>query len=88
MMKIEKLRNGRVRARGTLDLITGDLEVRIEGPKDAWERLFRSPVAKSSSLRKEFLRKIFLRDVILPVLSSFVRKGEELTLGPKSLRQR
>ncbi len=66
MMKIKRLRNGWIRAKGTLDLITGDLEVRIQGPEETWRKL-PTPLGKTSSIPKRLLRNIFFRDVIIPV---------------------
>lgn len=67
MMKIKRLRNGWIRAKGTLDLVTGDLEVRIQGPEETWSKLPGPPLGKTSSIYKKILRNIFFRDVIVPV---------------------
>ena len=71
MMKIDKLRNGSIRARGTLEVITGELQVTIQGPERAWRDLDLSAPhqpKRISSLAKRYFRYIFFHDVILPVL--------------------
>jgi hypothetical protein len=80
MMKIERMRNGWIRTKGTLELITGDLEVTIQGPAKAWKQL-PSPLGRESKLDKQLVRAIFFRDIIVPVRDFLQPSGRGVHSG-------